>query len=1025
MPEDYAKKLQSLLRRLFQFESADLDFGIYRIMNRKRDVIEKFIEKDLIASVDTEFGKISATTKASAKKELDELKSAIEKTLGSSAILPSGEFNPQFSNTPIGADLAKQYKEKTAAYAAASVSDELKTEVFNHIYQFFSRYYDNGDFMSMRRYSARQKFAVPYNGEEVMLHWANKDQYYIKTGEYFFNYAFRVGEYTIRFQIVQAETSMNNTKTENRFFILNTDERNITYDEKTKELVILFEYRALTESEKAAAGIRNIQDALNEQAKTAILAAIPDIGLRAGLTRETDGKTPLEKHLATYAKRNTTDYFIHKDLSGFLTQELDFYIKNEMFDLDDLGTDKEIPIEQYLSRVRVMKVISEKIIMFLAQIEDFQKKLFEKKKFVLNANYCMTLDQVPEGFYPEIVKNTAQIAEWKALYGIGEPGGQATLSSKKGNVIDEEFLKAHPHLVLDTKFFPHTFKDTLLATFDELDEVTGGLMVKSENWQALNLLQERYREQVKCIYIDPPYNTGKDEFLYKDNYQHSSWLAMIENKLRFSYLLLDSQNGFFISSIGDQELYRMSNLLNVFFLEENHASTFIWKTEGNIDNQSKIKQNHEYLISYAKNLKTLSHPKTIDPNIQKTSKLFKDTIENTIVKNGPGNPPSDIILPIGFPADFEEGIIEPGKVEWPKFSDKVKVKNWRLINPLKIRSGWSSLNFILEFIENNFNPISDAKGQKTKFLISKNGTPYVVKERLEIQSHVLSVLENMGSTQRMSSILLSMGFVFDYPKPIELIQYLIAGFSENNSTICDFFAGSGTTAHAVLNLNHTDNGDRKYILVEMAGYFDTVMKPRLQKVMYSSEWKDGRPQNTDGISHIFKYLKLEQYEDTLNNIDFMEGGTVQKTLMDMDGYMLRYMLDFETRESPCRMNTTKLERPFEYTLRITKDSEMHDETVDLVETFNYLLGLKVKRVRTFAENGTMYRVVHGETLSGQGTTVIWRTSAGLDLKADKTFIEEKILTDPKLKAERVFINGDFHVEVALPIEPEFQRLMGA
>jgi adenine-specific DNA-methyltransferase len=211
----------------------------------------------------------------------------------------------------------------------------------------------------------------------------------------------------------------------------------------------------------------------------------------------------------------------------------------------------------------------------------------------------------------------------------------------------------------------------------------------------------------------------------------------------------------------------------------------------------------------------------------------------------------------------------------------------------------------------------------------------------------------------------------------------------------------------------------------MAGYFDTLLKPRIQKVMYSSEWKDGQPQNTDGISHIFKYLTLEQYEDTLNNIDFMEGGTVQKTLMDMDGYMLRYMLDFETRESPCRMNTTKLERPFEYTLRITKDSEMHNETVDLVETFNYLLGLKVKRVRTFAENGTSYRVVHAETLAGQATTAIWRTTSGLDLKKDKAFIEEKILNDPKLKAERVFINGDFHVESALPIEPEFQRLMGA
>ena len=206
------------------------------------------------------------------------------------------------------------------------------------------------------------------------------------------------------------------------------------------------------------------------------------------------------------------------------------------------------------------------------------------------------------------------------------------------------------------------------------------------------------------------------------------------------------------------------------------------------------------------------------------------------------------------------------------------------------------------------------------------------------------------------------------PKPWQLVKILINQSSHDNNIVLDYFAGSGTSAHAVLNLNREDKGNRKYILIEMADYFHTILKPRIQKVMYSFDWKEGKPQNTDGISHIFKDLTLEQYEDTLNNIEFIEGKTVQKTLGEMEGYVLRYMLDFETRESPCRMNATKLEHPFEYTLRITKDSEMHNETVDLVETFNYLLGLHVKRIRTFVENGTTYRVVHGETLAGQATT---------------------------------------------------------
>jgi len=1001
MAEDYTKKLQSLLRKLFQFDSADLDFGIYRIMNRKRDVIERFIEKDLIAAVETEFGKASLTDKAQLRAEVE----ALAGKLGIGVNDDPAAVRALAKKVPALQPLIAEFEQKRTDLRNLAGSEEHKAEVFNHIYQFFSRYYDNGDFMSMRRYSAKQKFAVPYNGEEVLLYWANKDQYYIKTGEYFFNYAFRVGEYTVRFRIVQAETTMNNTKAENRFFVIGSGDDTVTYDAKKKDLGILFEYRALSDMEKASVGTRNVQDTLNEQAKTAILAAITDDGLKAGLAREQDGKIPLVKHLSTYAKRNTTDYFIHKDLAEFLTQELDFYIKNEMFDLDDLGTDKEVPVEQYLNRVRVMKAISQKIIAFLAQIEDFQKKLFEKKKFVLRADYCMTLDHVPESFYPEIVKNTAQIAEWKALYSIGESGGQATLSGKKGNVIDVEFLKAHPYLVLDTKFFPEAFKDRLLASFDDLDDSTDGLMVKSENWQALNLLQERYREQVKCIYNDVPYNTGSDGFLYKDNYQHSSWLSLLYDRMEKSQEFLQG-NGEILISIDDREHANLHHLLQDLFNEESYIGTFVWQSKkGGGSDKSGVVEDKEYVICFGK------------------------------------TPRSDVISRIEVPSEEldlkdERGPYRQGRELNKWGSNSRREDRPTMFFPIPGPNGEDVYPIRNDGSEGCWrwgkkNMLEAVKANDVVFTPRGDGT-YIVYEKIRVtdprSKPFRTWLDNVGITADGSKEIREMFNInaFDFPKPTKLLNHLIKlGTITPSDIILDFFAGSGTTAHAILNLNKEDGGNRKYLLVEMAGYFNTVMKPRIQKVVYSSEWKDGKPQNTDGISHIFKYFVLEQYEDTLNNIEFQEGGTVQKTLMDMDGYVLRYVLDFETRESPCRMNVAKLERPFEYTLRITRGSELHDEAVDLVETFSYLLGLKVKRIRTFAENGTTYRVVHGETLTGQPITVIWRTTAGLDLRKDKTFIEEKILTDPKLKAERVFINGDFHVEGTLPIEPKFQRLMGA
>lgn len=993
-------------------------------MNRKRDVIEKFIEKDLIAAVNTEFGKASLADKAQLLTEVE----ALAGKLGIGVDDDPAAVRAMAKKVPALQPLITEFEQKRIDLLNLSGSDEHKAEVFNHIYQFFSRYYDNGDFMSMRRYSARQKFAVPYNGEEVLLHWANKDQYYIKTGEYFFNYAFRVGEYTVRFQIVQAETAINNTKAENRFFILNTGERNINYDEKLKELVILFEYRSLNNSEKALLiGTRNGQDTLNSEAIKGILTAISDDGIKSGLIRETEGKIPLVKHLNIYTKSNTTDYFIHKDLHGFLTQELDFYIKNEMFDLDDLGTDKEVPFEQYLNRVRVMKKISEKIISFLFQIEDFQKKLFEKKKFVMSANYCMTLDRVPELFYQEIAKNPAQVAEWKDLYGIGKSEGQSTLSGKKSDVIDVEFLKAHPNLVLDTAFFSSVFKNNLLATFDNLDDETRGLMVKSENSQALNLLQERYREQVKCVYIDPPYNTGNDEgFIYKDDYIESTWLAMMMDRLQKSWHFLP-KDGTLAINIDIKEVSNLIQICDLILGKENRKAIITVK-RGSVTGPKVINKGvvnvTEYVVIYSKN-QTFWNPH------QAYREKERDVRYGTFIVNRERELDEWEFIPLleafaqfkkipkneikkKFKENFEvelnsfiishlPSICQLVSLDDTKRSEKaIEIKNKSLLDPDK--------NFLLE--REGYSDLYIKNGLRILFYqdrFIKIGDRFVAGELMaDIWDDVLpNDLHNEGGVSLRKG-----------KKPEKMISRIFELFTNESNTIIDFFVGSGTSSAVAQKMN------RYYIGIDSEYYFNSLAIRRMKNTLNGEASGVSKQFNWNG-GGCFKYLILEQYEDTLNNIDFMEGGTVQKTLMDMDGYMLRYMLDFETRESPCRMNTTKLERPFEYTLRITKDSELHDETVDLVETFNYLLGLKVKRVRTFAENATTYRVVHGETLSGQGTTVIWRTSVGLDLKSDKKFIEEKILSDPKLKAERVFINGDFHVEGALPIEPEFQRLMGA
>ena len=326
----------------------------------------------------------------------------------------------------------------------------------------------------------------------------------------------------------------------------------------------------------------------------------------AGVTRHacTHGKQPartvLDKHLATYTAKNSFDYFIHKDLGSFLRRELDLYLKNDVLNVDDLEAGDAARLHRALARMRATRHVADKIITFLAQIEDFQKQLWLKKKFVLETQYCVTLDRVPEALYADIAANEAQHNEWVKLFAIDEIEGDLTCSGYT-HPLTVEFLKTNPYLVLDTRHFDRDFTDRLLASLSEagpLDEQTDGLLVYGENFQALNLLQARYQEQVQCIYTDPPYNTGEDGFAYRDSYQHSTWLAMLKDRLFLARELL-SANGVLLSSINDIEQPLLRLLLDDGFGSANHIANMVWK--GATDNNpTRIATEHEYLVWYAK-----------------------------------------------------------------------------------------------------------------------------------------------------------------------------------------------------------------------------------------------------------------------------------------------------------------------------------------------------------------------------------------------------------------------------------------
>lgn len=372
---------------------------------------------------------------------------------------------------------------------------------------------------------------------------------------------------------------------------------------------------------------------------------------------------------------------------------------------------------------------------------------------------------------------------------------------------------------------------------------TKNLMIEGDNLEVLKLLQKSYAGKVKLIYIDPPYNTGKD-FVYSDNFQdnmknylemtgqtedgvrittnaetsgryHTDWLNMIYPRLKLAKNLL-SEDGIIFVSIDDIEASKLKIIMDEIFGEENFLAQFVWRTDGNFDNQAKIKNCHEYILLYAKKEINFPHPPIVDPNIPKGSKLFKPEIRNTIVKNGPKNPSSKITLPVGFPCDITSGRVNCAKNTWPIYHSDAEISDNKLTKPLVIESGWSSKELLLDFIKNNCNPINDSKGQETSFVLSQTGTIEVVKKRSDSQSHVVSVLNGFGGTQKATAQLDEIGACFaGYPKPLDLISYIIQMIAKGDDIILDFFAGSGPTGHAVMLQNAKDRCHRKYILVQI------------------------------------------------------------------------------------------------------------------------------------------------------------------------------------------------------------------
>ena len=1023
-------RLKALLLEMFQLDRGDLDFGLYRIMNMKSAEVTAFLDKDLLPQV-------KESLNLASEEDIAWLESEMERAVKAAREL---RVNPE--EAPQIQELKARLREMRKDLAA-------EADVYNHLSNFFARYYAEGDFLSQRRYASggRSSYLIPYDGEEVKLHWANADSYYIKTTENYASYAFTVGSAAqrrgARFEMAAADNEKDNNKEANgkqRRFLLAKNDGAVAV--KDGVLVAQFEHRPLTQDEKKAwQGNGNKQQGqINEKTAERILNAV-DAEWRALLTapEPTDAngeRILLAKHIERYTAKNSFDYFIHKDLKGFLRLELDLYLNTEVLNLDDLEQGDALRLDRALARVRAIRHVGGKIIDFLAQLEDFQKQLWLKKKFVLETNWCATLDRVPEKFYLEISANRAQCEEWEKLFAVDEIVGDLGNGNQTWNIPPPvDFLKSNPHLVLDTRHFSRDFVDKLLAALSAarpLDEQTDGTLIHSENFQALNLLQTRYREQVQCVYIDPPYNTDASAILYKNGYKDSSWLSLMEDRLSTSKSFL-KQDGVICCAIDDEEAWRLLDLLHAIF--ERELGTIPVRTNpAGRKSTGQFSPCHEYALFFgAKDAEPGSLLKT-----EKESERYPFVDDegryawNNLIRHGSGDKREDV--PTMFYPIYvkDDDAIRIPKMEWneekreyrilekPK-SDEVAIWPVRGTSQKRWHRGWERVQS--EPSEYRIRRDKDNGGINIDFRIrmDEKAPPKTWWDKSEYASanHGAKALKELFGDKP-----------FDFSKSIHLVEDCLraSGGNEENAVIADYFAGSGTTGHAVINLNREDDGERKYILVEMGQYFDTILLPRLKKAVYSKDWKDGKPVSREGNGQLIKYIRLESYEDTMDSLELkqLDDDALAGNAKLAEDYRLRYALGAETAGSACLLGKT-FTNPFAYTLSVVRDGVRREVPVDLPETFNYLLGLRVKSRQLI--DGAL--VIAGADAEGQSCLIIWRNVEEMDDSAlDKWFARHRQQFSESLEA--IYANGDHTLNamrqnketwVAKTIEPVFHELM--
>lgn len=701
----------------------------------------------------------------------------------------------------------------------------FKEEMYDKLYTFFNKYFTESGSIYFNYTTLQENIyeKIYNNNKDVKLFWKTHMLYYVKSEILYKSLEVKVDELTFFVDATEIELTKNNEK---------------------KELVFNFK--------EVNNGIINLVAEYSQRnKKTDITAIIKKLSKENILVEEEQ----ILKVIRAFKSQTEVDYFINKNATAFLKEQFDLWLYQYMFKEMD-NNFSEVRVAQLKS----LKRVAFNVIDFIAQFEDELVKIWNKPKFARSVNYVIPLTEIKNlanDLLNEMMRSESfelQLEEWKESGYINAP--------------EDIYLDKNNNLPIDTKYFKQ-FELKLLNRLNINDENTNGLLIKSDNYQALNTLKNKYKGKVKCIYIDPPYNTEDDDFIYKDKLKHSSWLTMMHNRLELAYELL-SDDGALMCQIDYKELHNLKHLLEAIFGEENFVQLISVKTSSPAGfktvNPGPIDVT-EYILFVTKNKKKFNFKKMY-------TKVGYDSNYNLYITNKSEHPEKWKFTSVIDKFYEENGIKdnEDAKQKWGKNYKQIRdllIGDFALEHAEYIVSKRDphkpsdKVRQLLKESKKVENVLYEERPGNNPLYIYKGGALSFYSNKVKNLDGELTPTElltdfwndiSWAGIAREGNVELKNG-----KKPERLIKRIIDMTTDKEGDlVMDFFSGSGTTISVAHKMN------RKWIGIEFGEYFETKTLQRLKNVVCGEKTGVSKIVGWNG-GGIFKYYSLEQYEDVLSN----------------------------------------------------------------------------------------------------------------------------------------------------------------